>query len=110
MQEDHVTEQSDALTLEANEEVVHNISENGEIKVEKEEEPVAEVVDEEPVALVVDEEPVAEVVDEAPVQEVIQNLPNNSKVAVESNIKSEEVPKKSYASIVSFVRNMLGRL
>lgn len=102
MQEDHVTEESDALALEANEEVVHSLSDNGEIKVEKEEEPVGEVVDDEPVAEVVDEEPVAEVVDEVPVQEVIQNLPNNSKVVVESNIKSEEVPKKSYASIVSF--------
>lgn len=100
VQEDHITVQSDALALEANEEVVHNVSENGEIKVEKEGEPVAEVVEEEPVAEVVDEEPVAEVVDEIPVQEVIQNLPNNSKVVVESNIKSEEVPKKSYASIV----------
>ncbi|KAL8102022.1 hypothetical protein AgCh_033795 [Apium graveolens] len=100
VQEDHVTEESDALALEANEEVVHSLSDNGEIKVEKEEEPVGEVVDDEPVAEVVDEEPVAEVVDEVPVQEVIQNLPNNSKVVVESNIKSEEVPKKSYASIV----------
>ncbi|KAK1351818.1 nuclear transport factor 2-like [Heracleum sosnowskyi] len=100
VQEDHVTEQNDALVLEANEEVVHNVSDNGEIKVEKEEEPVAEVVDEEPVAEVVDEEPVAEVVDEVPVQEIIQNMPNNSKVVGESNIKSEEVPKKSYASIV----------
>lgn len=111
VQEDHVTQQSDALALEPNEKVVHNVSENGEIKVEKEEEPIAEVVDEEPVAEVVDEEPVTEVVDEepvaevvveVPVQEVIQNLPNNSKVVGESIIKSEEVPKKSYASIVSF--------
>lgn len=93
VQEDHVTEKSDALALEANEEVVHNVSENGEIKVEKQKEPIAKVVD---------EEPIAEVIDDVPVQEVIKNLPNNLNVVGESNIKSEELPKKSYAFIVSF--------
>uniref|UniRef100_A0A166FJM6 NTF2 domain-containing protein n=1 Tax=Daucus carota subsp. sativus TaxID=79200 RepID=A0A166FJM6_DAUCS len=107
VQEDHMTERNDALASEPNEESLHNVSENGEIKFEKEEEAVAEMVDEEPVAEVVDEEPIAEVVDEEPVaeveevrvQEVIQELPNNSEAVVESNTKSE-VPKKSYASIV----------
>ena len=45
-EEDHITEQIDALALEANDEVVPNVSEIGEIKVEKKDELVAEVVDE----------------------------------------------------------------
>lgn len=43
---------------------------------------------------VVDEE------EEVPVAEVVDEIPDNLKIA-ETNFKIEEVPKKSYASIVS---------
>ena len=59
---------------------------NGEVPVEEE-------VDEQE-----EEEPVAEVVDEAP---------NEAQVLVESNVKVEEVSKKSYASIVrDFIQSL----
>ncbi|GMH20402.1 hypothetical protein Nepgr_022243 [Nepenthes gracilis] len=56
---------------------VYNPSENGEGSMVEEEEPVAEVVDE---------------------------VPNESQVVVEIDIKVEEVPKRSYASIVKVMK------
>lgn len=58
---------------EANESQVYNPSENGDVSIEEEEAPVAEVVDE---------------------------IPDDSQMVADSNSKIEEVPKKSYASIV----------
>lgn len=73
--EDHIPEQVAVPTEEPEVEAFSNPPEIVEVAVvEEEEEPVAEVVDE--------------------VQEV-------SQLVVESNTKIEEVPKKSYASIVS---------
>lgn len=71
--EDHV-EAPAALPEEANGAEVYNPSENGDISLEEEEAPVAEVVDE---------------------------IPDDSQIVADSNSKIEEVPKKSYASIVS---------
>ncbi|GFY82125.1 hypothetical protein Acr_02g0003650 [Actinidia rufa] len=70
----HVSEQT-VDPIEVNEEGVLNPSpsNNGEVSVVEEEVPVAEVVDE---------------------------VPDDSLMVVESNSKIEEVPKKSYASIV----------
>ena len=75
LQEIHVSEQT-VDPIEVNEEEVLNPSpsNNGEVSVVEEEVPVAEVVDE---------------------------VPDDSLMVVESNSKIEEVPKKSYASIVS---------
>lgn len=39
--------------------------------------------------------------EEDPVPEVVDEVQDSSQLAVESNIKTEELPKKSYASIVS---------
>ncbi|PSS14104.1 G3BP-like protein [Actinidia chinensis var. chinensis] len=74
VQEIHVSEQT-VDPVEVNEEEVLNPSpsNNGEVSVVEEEVPVAEVVDE---------------------------VPDDSLMVVESNSKIEEVPKKSYASIV----------
>ena len=74
VQENHVPDQTDVLSEEINEEEVYNPSENGDGTVEEEESPVAEVVDE---------------------------IPDDTHMDAESNSKIEEVPKKSYASIVS---------
>lgn len=75
VQENHVSEQSTPSAEEAIAGEVYNPPENGELPiVEEEEEPVAEVVDE------------------------IQDIP---KPLDQSSAKIEEVPKKSYASIVS---------
>lgn len=74
MQEDPISEETNELSEETSEEEVHDPSENGEISVAEEEVSVAEVVNE---------------------------VPDDSQLIVESNIKIEEVPKKSYASIVS---------
>ena len=75
MQEINVSERT-VDPIEVNEEEVLNPSpsNNGEVSVVEEEVPVAEVVDE---------------------------VPDDSLMVVESNSKIEEVPKKSYASIVS---------
>ncbi|GFZ02082.1 nuclear transport factor 2 (NTF2) family protein with RNA binding (RRM-RBD-RNP motifs) domain-containing protein [Actinidia rufa] len=62
------------VTVEVNGEETVNGSINGDVSVVEEEVPVAEVVDE---------------------------VPDDSNVVVESHSKIEEVPKKSYASIVS---------
>ena len=74
MQENHVSEQSTSSAEEISGGEVYNPPENGEIPNAEEEVPVAEVLDE--------------------VQDEMQ-------IVVESNTKIEEVPKKSYASIVS---------
>ncbi|KAL6996679.1 myosin ATPase [Sarracenia purpurea var. burkii] len=72
VQENHVSEQTTA-TEEVHEEEAVIASKDGDVSVVEEEFPVAEVVDE---------------------------LPDDSQVVIESNSKIEEVPKKSYASIV----------
>lgn len=75
VQQNHISEQSTLSVEEANEGEVYNPPENGDVPVE-EEVPVAEVVDE---------------------------MQDDSQIVVESNIKSEDAPKKSYASIVSLI-------
>ncbi|XP_019178704.1 PREDICTED: putative G3BP-like protein isoform X8 [Ipomoea nil] len=74
VQENLILEESTPSVEEVNGEEVLNPPENGDVPVVEEEEPVAEVVNEP--------------------QEV-------SQMVVESNTKIEEVPKKSYAKIVS---------
>lgn len=76
VQQNHISEQSTLSVEEANEGEVYNPPENGDVPVE-EEVPVAEVVDE---------------------------MQDNSQIVVESNIKSEDAPKKSYASIVMHLK------
>ncbi|KAL0390260.1 UNVERIFIED_CONTAM: Nuclear transport factor 2 [Sesamum calycinum] len=73
-QENHVSEESTPSAEEALAGEVYNPPENGNVPIAEEEVPVAEVVD--------------EVLDDA-------------QLVVESSAKIEEVPKKSYASIVS---------
>ncbi|KAA8543519.1 hypothetical protein F0562_021727 [Nyssa sinensis] len=73
VQESHTPEQMTDLAEEADGEEVFNPLDNGEVSVVEEEEPVPEVVDE---------------------------VQDDSQMVVESNSKIEEVPKKSYASIV----------
>lgn len=75
MQQNHISELSTLSVEEANEGEIYNPPENADVPVE-EEVPVAEVVDE---------------------------MQDDSQVEVESNIKSEDTPKKSYASIVSLI-------
>ena len=73
--DDYVIEQNNMVSEEDNnEEEVPILSMNGEMEVVEEEEPVAEVVNE---------------------------VPDVSQLVVESEAKIEEMPKKSYASIVS---------
>lgn len=73
VQENHVSDQTAILSEEANGEV-YNPSENGNITIEEE---------------------------EAPTPEVVDAIPDDTHLDAESNSKVEEVPKKSYASIVS---------
>lgn len=75
VQDDYVIEQNNVVAEEDNGEEVPILSMNGETEVVEEEEPVAEVVNE---------------------------VPDVSQLVVESEAKIEEMPKKSYASIVSF--------
>ncbi|MBA0553418.1 hypothetical protein Golob_012603, partial [Gossypium lobatum] len=75
--ENHIVEQLAATPEEANGPEVYNPSENGDASIEEEEVPVAEVVDE---------------------------IPDDSQMFDDSNSKIEEVPKKSYASIVKFMK------
>ncbi|KAB2015896.1 hypothetical protein ES319_D08G058300v1 [Gossypium barbadense] len=75
--ENHIVEQLAAMPEEANGPEVYNPSENGDASIEEEEVPVAEVVDE---------------------------IPDDSQMFDDSNSKIEEVPKKSYASIVKFMK------
>ncbi|XP_031285606.1 nuclear transport factor 2 [Pistacia vera] len=69
----HVSDQMAVLSEEVNVEDVRDPSENGDGTIKEEEAPVPEVVDE---------------------------VPDDTHMVAESNSKSEEVPKKSYASIV----------
>ncbi|XWS47200.1 hypothetical protein CRYUN_Cryun14cG0132600 [Craigia yunnanensis] len=73
----HIVEQLAALQEEANGPEVYNPSENGDDSIEEEEALVAEVVDE---------------------------IPDDSQMVADSNSKIEEVPKKSYASIVKVMK------
>ncbi|KAK8477363.1 hypothetical protein V6N12_007889 [Hibiscus sabdariffa] len=75
--ENHVVGQLSASPEKANGPEVYNPSENGDGSIKEEEAPVAEVVDE---------------------------IPDNSQMVDDSNSKIEEVPKKSYASIVKFMK------
>ncbi|XVE72714.1 hypothetical protein DITRI_Ditri11bG0061300 [Diplodiscus trichospermus] len=75
-QENHI-EQPVALAEEANGPEVYNPSENGDFSIEEEEAPLAEVVDE---------------------------SPDDSQMVADSNSKIEEVPKKSYASILKVMK------
>lgn len=75
MQENHISEQQADFSEDVNGEDRYNPSESGDGSIIEEEVPVPEVVDE---------------------------VPNDSPMVVESSSKVEEVPKKSYASIVSF--------
>lgn len=74
IQENHVPEQSTPPTEEAVAGEVYNPPENGDVLIVEEEVPVAEVVDE---------------------------VEDDTQMVVESSAKIEELPKKSYASIVS---------
>ncbi|CAN4102105.1 unnamed protein product [Withania somnifera] len=76
VQQIHISEQSTPSVEEANEGEVYNPPENVDVPVE-EEVPVAEVVDE---------------------------MPDDSQMVVESNTKSDDAPKKSYASIVMHLK------
>ncbi|KDP26351.1 hypothetical protein JCGZ_17509 [Jatropha curcas] len=83
VQENHISEQPIALSEEANGEEVYDPSENGDGSIEEEEQPVPEVVDEIP--------------DDA-------QMVTESQIVAESSSKIEEVPKKSYASIVKVMK------
>lgn len=74
VQENHVSDQTAISSEEVSGEEVDNPSENGDGTIEEE---------------------------EAPVPEVVDAIPDDTHVAAESDSKVEEVPKKSYASIVS---------
>ncbi|KAI8523285.1 hypothetical protein RHMOL_Rhmol13G0061400 [Rhododendron molle] len=82
----HVSEQT-VVPAEVHEDEELNPLDSGGVSVEEEEVPVAEVVDE-----------------EVPVAEVVDELPDDSQVVSESVSKIEEVPKKSYASIVMVMK------
>ncbi|XVF81231.1 hypothetical protein PTKIN_Ptkin15bG0139400 [Pterospermum kingtungense] len=75
--ENIIVEQPAAVPEEANGPQVYNPSENGDVSMEEEEAPVPEVVDE---------------------------IPDDSQMVADSNSKIEEVPKKSYASIVKVMK------
>ncbi|PSR86332.1 G3BP-like protein [Actinidia chinensis var. chinensis] len=76
VQEIHIPEETMVAVVVNGEEAV-NGSINGEVSVVEEEVPVAEVVDE---------------------------VPDDSNVVIESHLKIEEVPKKSYASVVMVMK------
>lgn len=48
------------------------------------------------------------IVEEVPVAEVVDEVEDDTQMVVESNAKIEELPKKSYASIVSRRSGALG--
>ncbi|KAI3450834.1 hypothetical protein Pfo_007499 [Paulownia fortunei] len=77
IQENHVSEQSTPSAEEAIAGEVYNPPENGDVPIAEEEVPVAEVVDE---------------------------VQDDTQMIVESSAKIEEVPKKSYASIVMHLK------
>uniref|UniRef100_A0A0V0I7I2 Putative ovule protein n=1 Tax=Solanum chacoense TaxID=4108 RepID=A0A0V0I7I2_SOLCH len=76
VQQNHISEQSTLSVEEANEGEVYNPPENGDVPVEE----------------------------EVPVAEVFDEMQDDSQIVVESNIKSEDAPKKSYASIVMHLK------
>ncbi|XP_049410925.1 nuclear transport factor 2-like isoform X1 [Solanum stenotomum] len=76
VQQNHISEQSTLSVEEANEGEVYNPPENGDVPVEE----------------------------EVPVAEVVNEMQDDSQIVVESNIKSEDAPKKSYASIVMHLK------
>ncbi|KAL2239678.1 UNVERIFIED_CONTAM: Nuclear transport factor 2 [Sesamum indicum] len=76
-QENHVSEESTPSAEEALAGEVYNPPENGNVPIAEEEVPVAEVVDE---------------------------VQDDAQLVVESSAKIEEVPKKSYASIVMHLK------
>lgn len=78
VQENNVSDQTAISSEEVSGEVVDNPSENGDGTIEEEEAPVSEVVD---------------------------AIPDDTHVDAESNSKVEEVPKKSYASIVKVMKD-----
>lgn len=90
-QETHISEPTAALSEEVIGGEVYNPSESGDVSVEVEEEEIGDVSVEE------EEEPMPEVVDEIPPD---SQLVADSQVVVESSAKIEDVPKKSYASVV----------
>ncbi|KAK4440495.1 Nuclear transport factor 2 [Sesamum alatum] len=77
VQEDHVSEESTPSTEEAVAGEVYNPPQNGDVAIVEEEVPVPEVVDE---------------------------VQDDAEIVVESNPKTEELPKKSYASIVMHLK------
>ncbi|KAL0459930.1 UNVERIFIED_CONTAM: Nuclear transport factor 2 [Sesamum latifolium] len=77
VQEDHVSEESTPSTEEAVAGEVYNPPQNGDVAIVEEEVPVAEVVDE---------------------------VQDDAELVVESNPKTEDLPKKSYASIVMHLK------
>lgn len=93
-QETHISEPPAALSEEVIGGEVYNPSESGDVSVEVEEEEIGDVSVEE------EEEPMPEVVDEIPPD---SQLVADSQVVVESSAKIEDVPKKSYASVVSSI-------
>ncbi|KAL9360839.1 hypothetical protein Peur_048962 [Populus x canadensis] len=90
-QETHISEPTAALSEEVIGGEVYNPSESGDVSVEVEEEESGDFSVEE------EEEPMPEVVDEIPPD---SQLVADSQVVVESSAKIEDVPKKSYASVV----------
>jgi len=93
-QETHISEPTAALSEEVIGGEVYNPSESGDVSVEVEEEESGDFSVEE------EEEPMPEVVDEIPPD---SQLVVDSQVVVESSAKIEDVPKKSYASVVSSI-------
>lgn len=126
LQDSHVSEPVTAVSEGVTKEEVYNPSENGEVLIEEEETPVPEAVDEipddsevvaesgysAPVVVVAESEKTALVVADAgqsaPVvaeaghsAPVVAESVRSAPIVVGSNPKTEEGPKKSYASIVS---------
>ncbi|XP_060174927.1 nuclear transport factor 2-like isoform X1 [Lycium barbarum] len=76
VQQNHISKQSTPSVEEANEGEVYNPPENGDVPVEE----------------------------EVSVAEVVDGMHDNSQMVVESNIKNEDAPKLSYASIVMHLK------
>ncbi|KAF3668134.1 putative cytochrome 82C4-like [Capsicum annuum] len=76
VQQNHISEQSTPSVEEANEREVYDPPENGDVPVEE----------------------------EVPVTEIVDEMQDDSQTVVESNFKSEDAPKKSYASIVMHLK------
>ncbi|GAV70733.1 RRM_1 domain-containing protein/NTF2 domain-containing protein [Cephalotus follicularis] len=78
LQENHISEQPAVSSEEVSEEEVYNPSENGDDQIEEVEAPEPQAIDE---------------------------VPNDKQMISESKAKIEEVPKKSYASIVKVMKD-----